>query len=836
MFLVRACFLLFILLLALPTRADSVDPGILFLEAFSSSCSSQGLFTQRTLSETQALKNIVETIKDDPACQDLSPLLNAVADVNEQLDFYYQGLENDELSALEDYADRLAAAIAVEESDLIKADLSYELAGVKLEILSTQYRDDASSRERRALATVNLAQYLDTVNKSYSDQMNCFERHKGLPVQLAGHLLSIAGGFFDPSLNLALTLSGRLMSTFFSFFPNLKFSRRIRDYRKTTMQTGLSCAMEALEQTVCDIQDRRARIRIAQQDRREGEVSKEWMGYELLTRDFVSVQTFLRRVEAGIRASSEQQGEQRANFREREGALEAAFERSFGKIGQARIELNAFEAGDVEAKRARLRTLVGDLNSEIFVYVGGSLGVLGQVIPGRSHARSTLWLRIGDPSPNVQNQLGELKSPSEIISELDSQSAGTLNDRDAVTNLDLAAIERHLLEIFAAGQKQLNVERRINLIPDAQGALAYWMIPSPSGYTPEEVSEMAVEYLEILELEWTDHSEWFASEESLQQALQLTRDTRARFERMIEIMRMPAQDFGEPESEEQSTEEVSQARLDLIAKTMALKEKDQVITDRLAQLVQIDLDNQLRNGLLMNEQSLDTLIRLGTEDFVEALSPGVSKRFERLKMDLDEAEPIARDNLAHFYKHYSDDIVDSIEHLQEQADLYQEGPLGVAHRKIAKFCILALNDPALGQEDDLVELCDGRVLGPDGDGYVTLGARNTPLVVSFNAERVLKMHPQDRLCSYRRHRNEVELYEDVLQNRPDRFYDELVRHLPDDSLDYPYAFSSLIRDPEVFLESSSQGRRVSISRAEAAGVSTPWYFDVEDQAWKERDI
>ncbi len=222
------------------------------------------------------------------------------------------------------------------------------------------YADEVLRYEQRAQAVQELTTYMEIVSSSYPDQINCFEKHKSLPIQLAGQLLSIAGGFFDPTLNLALGLAGRLVSSFFSFFDNLKLSKRIQDYRKTTMQAGLTCAMEALEQTLCDIENRRNLIDKIQDFRDQIQIPQEWLGYELLTREYATFQKFLRRVEAGSPAGSEEQGNQKAKFREREGKFYAQLERISGTIGQAKIELSQY-GDNIEGRKQRMRKLTDSI-------------------------------------------------------------------------------------------------------------------------------------------------------------------------------------------------------------------------------------------------------------------------------------------------------------------------------------------------------------------------------------------------------------------------------------------------------------------------------------------
>jgi len=160
---------------------------------------------------------------------------------------------------------------------------------------------------------------------------------------------------------------------------------------------------------------------------------------------------------------------------------------------------------------------------------------------------------------------------------------------------------------------------------------------------------------------------------------------------------------------------------------------------------------------------------LGLEDVIASLIPGSSDRLEPLKEDLDEGEVIARDNLLHFFKNFRESIRASIAHLSKQAASFGENEYGVATRKISKLCILALNDPLLSENKQLIADCDLRVLGGNAKGNYSYRDDGSPIYIQFRKEEISSQTAEKRLCSFRRFRNEVELQEDVLRHRPKRY-------------------------------------------------------------------
>lgn len=743
-------------LFAFPIGAqEPEDLGRLLFDAFSSACQ-PGAFTQKALNETASLKRIIETLKNDEACRDLNSLYGELVSAERQLRFMLQGLNDEQEDELANYYDRLSLALGVSSNKIEKTQIALELADVRIQFLGLSFDEEEQRRANRYEATLQITQYAETLNAAYAQLGLCFERNKALPLQLASHLLAISGGFFDPTTNLVFTLVGRLVGSFFEFFNNLRFNKQLKDYRNSNLQAGLTCAMEALERSVCEIQDRRQLIESIQDYRRQEKIPSEWLGYELLTREFPTFRRFLRRVEAGSTAASEQQAAQRASFRIREGRFNAAIEQFSGEIGQARIEIAASGA-DEEAQRRILRNLIDSTLTNI---IFSPDSILREVIPQNSTGRARLWLRIGDPLPADVDPEGNQRDSFDTLNELD---AGTskFNDIDALTNLDLDALEKNAQAILAAGLTQLSIERQVNIIADPQGALSFWFLRDNQGYTPEEVAKKLIEYFVGLEEWWVDASELFASRDSQVKAIQLVADTRYRFEQVVSIIRSEV-----PEEYENQPDAY---RLDQIYMIMTLREIDQVIADRLNQIVQLDLERRMQLGLLKDQDNLDTIVRLGRESLIESLTPGTIRRLEPLRQDLDEAEPIARANLWHFFKHYREPLTVAVDFLLEQAIVFQEQVFGPATRKAAKFCALAVNDPLILQNQKLVQLCEGRTYGYNHQGEVTRDFFGKPLVLVFSEEDLKQKRPEERLCSYRRLRNSIELQEDVLRQRPGRF-------------------------------------------------------------------
>ncbi|MDB5038050.1 MAG: hypothetical protein JWQ35_1578 [Bacteriovoracaceae bacterium] len=321
--------------------ALAADPADLLFQAFSAKCESQGSFTARALNETNALEGVLSAVLTDPECKGLLPVLNSVTNLSQQLSFLDQGFGDDQKKDLEAYAEKVSIYLSTVSDPTQQSLLVGELANTQVEILKYDQTKQELKRQAQNRAIQSLGNYVESLAQIYPSQALCFERNNTLPLQLGSQLLSLSGGFFGPVINAATTLGGRLFSALFDYFRDKKFVDAIKKFRGAKLQAGLSCAMEALEQTVCDIDDQKALLKVHEKYRTQPEVPVEWKGYDLLERQYSVVQSFLRQIEAGSDPASDLQGSSRANIRTMEGNYRSTIERTLGLMGETarQIEL-----------------------------------------------------------------------------------------------------------------------------------------------------------------------------------------------------------------------------------------------------------------------------------------------------------------------------------------------------------------------------------------------------------------------------------------------------------------------------------------------------------------
>jgi hypothetical protein len=676
---------------------------------------------------------MLETIKTDPACKGLTPVYQSISNLSDQFAFLDEGLEDEDKKDLNRYIKNLKATLALETDVTVQLTLATALGEAEVEAMRRSLDQERKEYVLRGRAARYLTEYMEVLSESYPDQALCFEKNQGLPFQLAGHLVSLSGGFYGPTANLAITLAGRMFSSFISYVQNRKIVKKIKTFRNSKMPAALTCAVEALEQTVCDIQDQRSLIKQHEKSREDPvKIAEEWRGYHLLLREYPIVKKFLNEVEAGTKASSLFQGIKQSDFRKNEGNFKATLATMNGLVGEVERKLEQIPDSDIAARRRNVRTLIDNLSGTM---LAKDNNIHRAVLPtSEAFTRTVLWLMLGTPSPPLPDKF---RTYSEYLTSLDASE----------TEIKLSTVVANLEIINEAARNQLQVERKLTLNPDAQGVLAGFVDKGINRHSPEQVMMQIVDYFEDLQSIWKLNPQWFSSKVAQREQLKLSINTKEMFQKTLDTLQEDSLEY-----EEKTIQ---------VFKLMSLEEQDQVVTGRLRRIVGMDLQKRMEQGLLVSEEKLDIVTRIATDDLINALTPTRASGLEKLKPALRRANQLAKANLINFFDTFEEPLEESFEMLNKQASRLREGPLGDTMRVKSELCMLMLNDPDVPK--DIRKQCITAVLGQDDDGNFAKDGNGNEIRIAF-AEEVYKA-PEDRFCAYRRFQNKLELNE-LLRQRP----------------------------------------------------------------------
>lgn len=715
------------------SAADPKDPAALLFDEFSSRCASQGSLSQRVLSETKSLQRILESIKNDEACQEILPLINSIMPLAQQLPYLNRGiLYDEERESMENYMETLSLALSLSSDEREQATLSSEIASIKFRLVQRTYVQETEDRLLRARAVVAMTEYADQLSK-FADNSLCFERNKTLPFQLAGHLMTLAGAFFSPVVNVALIVGGRLFQSFFRYIAEASIVREIKRYRDSTMWMGLSCAMEALEDTVCDLQDQEDLLKVHRENLSTEAIPPAWEGFDIMTRDYFVVKDFLQKVKAGAGAASGDAGANIAELKEREARYLGVKDRVDGYLRDAERKYGLATTDDDR------RTIV----KNFIITVRELSRTFGSAVAEGDSNRIYLWIRIGNAYPALDQD----QSLSELIQSLDTPTS-IYKDDDAVERKDLRLVYHRFEEVQSRAMQQLEIEKALTLGSDPQRTMTAFSQVEGSRPSPEVILKRLVAYLQRLRLEWMDHGEYFPTVLAHTSALYYLGTT-------LEVLSNALNTLTDPNLADAE-------KLLKVYEILRLRDDDLFITNRLTDHVDTDVDIRVRRGLLKEKENYRTVLRISSAKLVSALAP--SGLHADLARDLERADVLARMNLNNFSLTFGESIVTSLSMLTDTWNQAGQIAGDAIQRNYAQICALSLNFPKI--PDEIKKKCEGQVYGYDENGVIEFKWDGNPLTVSF--DEMSKKPFKQRACAYKRFMDQRRLLE-IFRRRPSPF-------------------------------------------------------------------
>lgn len=718
--------------------SNAEDVAALLFQEFGTKCGSQGAFTQRALSETRSLQRILEQIKNDRACESLLPVMESIIPLTEQLPLLAQGiLRDEERDEMDRYMDRLSRALALSTSPQQQATLSSEIASVQFKLYSRTYDQDAARRIARARTLQAISDYAQQLSKLPSASL-CFEKHKTLPFQLAGHLVSLAGAFLGPVFNTALVIGGQLFQSFFNYLGNASIIREIKKYRATGMWLGLSCTMEALEDTYCDIRDQRNIIDLQRSILWTDQIPEIWKGYDLMVRDYDVIKDFFQALKSGAGASSEDQGYRIQDLKTREGKFLGVKDYFEGLIRDAEKKFRLANASS--SQQTIIKNLIDTLSSM------GQYTYSSAVAEGDRN-RVELWLRIGNPYPPIP----ENKTLQDVLNSLDTPNSA-YSAQDAVAKRSIPMVRARIKEVENAADQQLAIDKQLILSADPRRTMSFFSRVDGIKDSPENIWIKMLSFLEKLQLSWSEHPEYFISPSAQELQLAYIGETKKVLLDAFNILT----DKNLNDSE----------KLVQVFDILRLQDDDLFITNRMSDHVDTDLDIKMRLGLLRDRESLETVVRISSGKIINTLSPTGS--LTDLEKDLENAEFLAYQNLKNFSETFGESIENSLDLLME-GDVDQGSvPGSIFARNYSKLCALALNFPKISKS--LLKKCASRVYGINEKGVIEYDWNLKPLIVDFD-QQVSKTYTE-RTCAYTRYENELKLIE-FFKHRPSPFLTQI---------------------------------------------------------------
>lgn len=595
-------------------NARSYDPTEDIFRSFANGCSSVGDYTRMALAQSQTLQQIIESMKNQPACRSLQGALAGVASITDLTAQTFNNTNQDfKKSQLEGEISRLVVAYGQESDAVSQRSYADAIAKKRMELFALEERIKSKSKST-ALESAGIYQHYATaaINQLQNDS-ECFGANSNGKAAVASHLISLSSRWLSFPLGLAAFTIGNTLNSVLAFVTNKRFVDLKNNLRNSTVGIGTLCAIESITKTYCSARDAetvlRAQDTLKTSDK-EGD-SASWRGLIVLERDLSYFDEWILRAIAGAPANNSEGAGTKikgdlliSNYY----MIETTFQ---ALISQARSRL--LGASDSE-KIIIIRGLISDLAdsmSEVASVGGGRSGSLDQRSPfypaflgdltcGRKH-----YLITGEKVAPQTNNLRCPEYPDAKIPKFE----------DVVIRID--SLKKETFQLIS---REANFYRENN--PKSVLALA----EGGNGMGPnvKEALKITLDYLNGLKPN-ENYPETRANIEDLTKTLK----------EALKIFDKKIAEFAEKDAEFD--------KLSALVDKLAPKRDGSYLRNALRTIVRWDIRDRMFNK--MTTPDVNTILELSVTDAVDTIKNGNMVSTAGVQADIGQAQELSKVNL-----------------------------------------------------------------------------------------------------------------------------------------------------------------------------------------------
>ncbi|MGE4233461.1 MAG: hypothetical protein AB7F43_09050 [Bacteriovoracia bacterium] len=692
-------FIFFVTFFSLWVHAE-YDPTDDMLAAFGQNCSMYGELTSKALTQTEALKGVLKSIRDDSDCKGIASALDSLnASINPDL-FLTSNLHEKIYEQNKSVASELELALNQELSLGSAGDPNYilalqtELATRRIE-LHDQRRQPYLDRYAGKLETIKSFQlYSVQLFEALKSSSKCTSKYPNLVAQIGAQVLGLSSGFSSSGLvGTAMLATGVALDHFFEFLRDYGIQRSVNKLVRTRKTIALGCMLEGLARTWCEARDLQKVIRTNKSMNSDINLAPEWSGVDLVARDLISFQRWAVQLTAGSQASSVAQAQEKKEGADLENAAKKMTYDLQAVVATAKLTL----ASDVDKKinrKSLLQETYASLDNVIQRFVrtvsweGGSeiitKGPLYSLFIEDVHCGPLVYLYSAGQERKCSVPIRDGESCLLTCIASSPYALPTTNDDKAIEDINsrfasLDSTVRNLLGLSA-----LEVARKVALVKEnnSQLVLAETMTQSENNRTTVDFFKNAKKYLERVIQEEPDLYQ-IPLKGTVDKAL---RRVSAALERIQNPSESPDSDLLE------------------LASILTPKGDAFDLSREISLIVKQDIDHRLRMHKL--DRALSAIMLLSNSDGLGQLLRNYVG-FDAADAQAAAAQSIAHESLDIAGEFFKEDLIEILKDLETKAKTNSHN----ARQVLALACMRTLLIPSFNrweEKEDVLSICKNR--------------------------------------------------------------------------------------------------------------------------------
>jgi len=707
------------------------DPTDDLIGAFGAQCRSIDQYTMQALSQSTALMNIVESMKNDTSCDSIRTALMNSQNAGQQVaSLLAPKVASDTSAETDRQLGQLLAAYQAETDTTLKSDMATNLAS--LQVQSIMLKGGAESQRRQLLYSGmgQLATYNDNLFSALNAGTECLQKRPGLVLQIAAQALSMSSNFVSMPLSPAVLGAGLIIDHLVTYLKNYKFQKVLTHINNARIGIAVGCAMESIASTYCEARDAENLISSYRPIKGTDPLATaDWAGYRILNRDMGQFTSWVERIAAGSPATNTAQTDAKSQGDLLDAGLRIAKQRLPSVVQTGKVKLANLTSTDPTQLKALqiivLRGVIKDLISGISAFVLSSNSSYSSSSSSGLISFSPFYnLFLFDLVCGPQTYLYEgtlVAQPAALIQQ--GSCSKTYLDTEVPAIKDIEARVKNLLVQASASVAS---EVRLYRENDPFDVLAKSELEGPALGSAQTIIQRMLDYLNGLEGQYPNLIPPDTHD--------MIEDTKTRLgNSSVKLAKVGLQEGGK------------QDLVAAIRDQLAPEQDEFYIANRFRDVVNWELSQKVKNGTL--ESVISNIIQLSTSDQVGALDTTGSVDLDHMQQtDIPTAQSLTIGNLESVDAIFGGTLNDHFESLEKEFKKLNAASLS---RSITLLCMQATVLPdGLKSKMALARYCQGRkmvsnITAPRSQARL---ANGPPIELSF--DDVMSKPFDERVCKY----------------------------------------------------------------------------------------
>lgn len=734
--------------------ADSHTQANQILETFSSSCPTQGQWTQAALSYANSLVQVLESVKNDPDCKTISGALSQTQNIATIVSNLSQDPNQAQILSLQKQQQELMLMISGSTNATDIATFNTELQTVNVQLAQYQGLQIAANKfqksKNQGQALQSLVSGTNTLMQQATQNSSCIQKNPAILPAIAGLAGSIEATLLTGGHSMVVGAAADILNAAIDGIRVGKITRQINRMASSISASAYQCTLETLSNQWCSAQDALDVIKLkgGALTHLNSKVPIQ-VGIDVLNKDSDIFLNWLQSLTAGTDPNNQAVAAREAEVLDRDAAVKKGRVNGIGIIAQNKDLFNSAStpAEQWTVELQVISSIISKFVPSVNAFTPDSIQSPFQDVFGSNYQSIAPWYLIGVPDSAIPRSKvnGERLaitnySPDQIVA-LNPKFRVSLDDlsvnMNAWVSLARERVNRELSQILNLDPLKLIVNA---VTPNIDGTSPYQSLQNIIQFMKAQSPKTAVSgsFTNI-------YSDTLSRLQNISDAIDsvVTSNTDS-------VMRLAQGKRISEEAEDpsDSKETLSSTAINNIFNYGVLTNGIQFLSDRLKWSIRLSLNHLVTTPSDGVTQSQAAFL-LAADDIINEIKANSTGDLNMVARDIQNSQVVIENTLTAFTQTFGRGINHSLKLYGEMAKVQNEDALGTSNQAAAELCMKLLATPEWPRAVSK-DFCQGKQLSS-----IYLDGPKAPMI----DQALMELPFRERVCKFRNYNRANYLYQ-----------------------------------------------------------------------------